>query len=82
MERCMSGFIEGEDRHQAAMFPERLDDYVDKEGPVRFIDFFIDDLDISGMGCKTEPNNIQTLRPSRTSEKTMAKPSVRRVASS
>jgi transposase len=53
----MSGFIEGEDRHQVTMFPERLDDYVDKEGPVRVIDFFIDELPISGLGFKTEPND-------------------------
>jgi hypothetical protein len=43
----MSGFIESEDRFQATLFPERLDDYVDQEGSVRVIDFFIDDLDIS-----------------------------------
>ena len=24
----MSGFIKGEDRHQATLFPERLDDYI------------------------------------------------------
>jgi hypothetical protein len=26
-EQLMSGFIEGEDRHQATLFPKRLDDY-------------------------------------------------------
>ena len=53
----MSGFIEGEDRHQATMFPERLDDYVAEDSPVRVIDVFIDDLDISGLGFRTEPND-------------------------
>ena len=53
----MRGFIEGEDRHQATMFPERLDDYVAEDSPVRVIDVFIDDLNISGLGFKTEPNN-------------------------
>jgi len=24
----MSGFIEGDDRHQATLFPESLDDYI------------------------------------------------------
>ncbi len=43
----MSGFIEGEDRHQATLFPERLDDYVAEDSSVRVIDVFIDDLDIS-----------------------------------
>ena len=50
----MSGFIEGEDRNQATLFPERLDDYVVEDSPVRVIDVFIDDLDISGLGFKTE----------------------------
>ena len=51
----MSGFIEGEDRHQATLFPESLDKYIAKDGVVRVIDVFIDDLDISGLGFKTEP---------------------------
>jgi transposase len=50
----MSGFIEGEDRNQATLFPERLDDYVAEENPVRVIDVFIDDLDISGLGFRAE----------------------------
>ena len=58
----MSGFIEGEDRHQATLFPERLDDYVAEDNAVRVIDVFLDDLDLSGLGFKTEPND--TGRPS------------------
>ena len=53
----MSGFIEGEDRFQVTMFPERLDDYVDEDSAVRVIDVFIDRLDISGLGFRTEPND-------------------------
>jgi len=53
----MSGFIEGEDRHQATLFPERLDDYIAEDSAVRVIDVFIDDLDLSGLGFKTEANN-------------------------
>ena len=53
----MSGFIEGEDRHQATLFPERLDDYVAEESSVRVIDVFIDDLDITGLGFKTQAND-------------------------
>ncbi len=49
----ISGFIEGEDRHQATLFPERLDDYIAEDSPVRVIDIFIDELDISGLGFKT-----------------------------
>jgi transposase len=50
----MSGFIEGESRSQSTMFPERVDDYVGEDSPVRVIDVFIDDLDISGLGFKAE----------------------------
>ena len=50
----MSGFIEGENREQSTLFPERFDDYVGEYNAVRFIDFFIDGLDISGLGFKTE----------------------------
>jgi hypothetical protein len=32
----MSGFIQGEDRSQATLFPERLDDYVAEDSAVRW----------------------------------------------
>jgi transposase len=57
----MSGFIQGEDRSQATLFPERLDDYVAEDSSVRVIDVFVDELDLSGMGFKTQPN--ETGRP-------------------
>jgi transposase len=53
----MSGFIQGEDRTQATLFPERLDDYVAEDSPVRVIDVFIDELDLAGLGFRTEPND-------------------------
>jgi transposase len=49
----MSGFIQGEDRRQAALFPERIDDDVPEDSPVRVIDMFVDNLDLSGLGFKT-----------------------------
>jgi transposase len=52
----MSGFVEGENRHQATLFPERLDDYVAEDSAVRVSDVFIDDLDLSGLGFKMQPN--------------------------
>ena len=58
----MSKFIKGQDRSQGTLFPERLDDYVEEDSPVRVSDVFIDDLDISGLGFRTEPN--ATGRPS------------------
>jgi transposase len=57
----MSGFIQGEDRTQATLFPERLDDYVVEDSPVRVIDVFIDELDLTDLGFKTQPN--ETGRP-------------------
>jgi len=50
----MSGFIEGECRTQATLFPDQLDNYITEENTVRVIGFFVDELDLSGMGFKTE----------------------------
>mgnify|MGYP001813020749 CR=1 FL=1 len=57
----MSGFIEGENRYQSTLFPERIDDYVDEDSSARVIDVFVDRLDISGLGFKSEP--AETGRP-------------------
>jgi hypothetical protein len=57
----MSGFIEGENRFQSTLFPERVDDYVEEDSVVRVIDVFIDRLNISGLGFKAEP--AETGRP-------------------
>ena len=46
----MKRFIEGEDRSQATFLPELLDDYVDKDNPVRVVDVFVDQLDLGGLG--------------------------------
>jgi len=51
----MSGFIQGEARHQATLFPEALDDYITEENPIRVIDAFVDNLDLSTLGFKTIP---------------------------
>ena len=57
----MSGFIEGADRQQTTLFPECLDDYVAEESAVRVIDVFVDELDLSGLGFRTDAN--ETGRP-------------------
>ena len=49
----MSGFIEGDNRQQSTLFPERLDDYITEENAVRVVDVFIDSLDLTGLGFKT-----------------------------
>jgi hypothetical protein len=46
----MSGFIEGVARDRASLFPERLEDWVDEDHPVRVIDLFVEDLDLPGLG--------------------------------
>lgn len=43
-------YIQGEDRDQSLLFPESLDDYVGDSNPVRFIDAFVESLDIKEMG--------------------------------
>jgi len=51
----MTGFIEGESRAQATLFPERLDDFIADENPVRVIDVFVDELDLESLLFKTIP---------------------------
>jgi len=51
----MTQFIEGLDHHQTMFLPEHLDDYLDKNSPVRFIDAFVDILDLAAVGFNTQP---------------------------
>jgi transposase len=46
----MKRFIEGEDRSQITLFPERLEDYVSEDNPVRVVDAFVSELDLGGLG--------------------------------
>lgn len=46
----MKRFIEGEERSQSTLFPERLDDYIAEDNPVRVVDVFVDELDLAGLG--------------------------------
>ena len=54
----MTDFIQGESRNQSTLFPERLDDYIAEDNAVRVIDVFIDKLDRSGLGFRTEPEAL------------------------
>ena len=52
----MKRFIEGVDRGQSTLFPDRLDDWVGEDNPVRVIDVFVDELDLSQLGFgRVEP---------------------------
>jgi transposase len=42
--------IAGHDRDQILLLPEAVDDYVAADNPVRFIDAFVDGLDLSALG--------------------------------
>src|ERR671913_183066 len=46
----MKRFVEGEDRRQATLLPDCLDDYVAPDNPVRIIEAFVDELDLGALG--------------------------------
>ena len=46
----MTRFVVGDDRSQSTLFPERLDDYLGEDNPVRAVDVFVDELDLAGLG--------------------------------
>lgn len=54
----MSGYIEGVDREQVTLFPERLEDWIGEDHAVRVIDGFVDALDLLKAGFeRTAPAN-------------------------
>jgi len=58
----MSGYIEGIERGQATLFPDRLEDWVGEENPIRVIDLFVEEIDLGQMGFgRTAP--ARTGRP-------------------
>jgi transposase len=46
----MSRFIEGEARSQSVLFPERLEDWIAEDNPVRAVDAFVEELDLAELG--------------------------------
>jgi len=55
-------YVEGASREQRVLFPEALDDYVTEENVVRFIDTFVDGLEMEELGFgRTAPK--ETGRP-------------------
>ena len=40
----------GLDRSQTLLFPERLEDYIGKDNPARFLDAFVEGLDLHALG--------------------------------
>lgn len=54
--------IQGADRDQLTLFPEALDDYIAQDNPVRFIDAFVDSLNLQDLGF-THAVPAETGRP-------------------
>ncbi len=46
----MKRFVEGVARGQGTLFPDRLEDWIGDDNPVRAIDVFVDELDLGGLG--------------------------------
>ncbi len=46
----MTRFVEGEERSQSVLFPERLEDWISQNNPVRVVDVFVDELDLKALG--------------------------------
>jgi len=58
----MARFIEEDNKSQALLFPQRLDEYIAEDNPVRIIDAFVDGL------------NLQHLKFERAIPKTTGRP--------
>jgi transposase len=56
------GYIGGESREQIYLLPEAIDDYVGPENPVRFLDVFVEQLDLAALGF-THATPADTGRP-------------------
>lgn len=55
-------YIQGQDRHQISLFPECIEDYIDENNPVRVIDAFVENLNLTEAGFnRTTPK--ETGRP-------------------
>ena len=49
-------YIQGVSREQRILFPESVDEYIAEDNPIKFIDAFVDSLDLSELGFKhSEP---------------------------
>ena len=59
----MTRFVVGDDRSQSTLFPERLDDYLGEDNPVRAIDAFVDELDLAKLGFAASSQRRQEGRP-------------------
>ena len=54
-------YIEGQNRNQLVIFPTSLNDAIDPDNDVRFIDLFVESLDLEDMGFKVD--HVEDGRP-------------------
>jgi hypothetical protein len=59
----MTRFVIGDDRSQSTLFPERLEDYLSEDNPVRAIDVFVDNLIWPGWVLAVLSRRLQEGRP-------------------
>ena len=43
-------YIRGVDRNEVLLFPECVEDYITEDNPVRFVDAFVESLDLGDLG--------------------------------
>src|SRR3979409_2630015 len=63
----MRRFVEGADRGQSTLFPDRLEDWIGEDNPVRVIDVFVDELDLAELefsGVDPEATGRPSYHPS------------------
>ena len=58
----MKRFVDGVDRSQGLLLPDRLEDYVHEDNPVRVVDAFVEALDLSQLGFEAA-NRVAGGRP-------------------
>ena len=62
----MRPFVEGIDRGQGTLLPERLEDWVGEDNAVRVTDVFVDELDLADLGfggvVPRRPVGLHTIR--------------------
>ncbi len=46
----MRRFVEGVDRGQTTLFPERMEDWIGEDNPSRVVDVFVEELDLAELG--------------------------------
>ncbi len=49
-------FIQGSDRNQILLLPESIDEFIQPDNPVRFVEAFVDSLSLPELGFKSLPS--------------------------